>query len=1072
MPANTIITVRKGSSSAWVSANPVLASGELGFDTTNNILKIGNGTSDWNSLSNHRHSSADITNFNSSVSGLLPVKDIVASSGINIFSVSGIYTISSPGVVASSGGNSGYLSKFTASNTIDDSIIYQSSDNIGIGTTTPSGKLHVVGTGIFDSGIFIPNNVSIRTSTASGSQFNILRLDTADNVRLERPSASSDMYIAASTAFILKGNDRVGMGHVSPLNRLAVNGATTIGSSNNVAAPTNGLLVEGSVGIGTTTPSGKLHIGSGDLHFDASYGLRWAGGSRLYEERVGVAGGSAERMLYLPNGDRFEVLSENGVEILMGIHGANSLLANSNRFRRAIGIGNNYGSSGTLPFNGLAVQGNVGIGTQSPIAPLHVIGSGVYSTSDSSSIITIDPSGRSIDCNPSAFSDISLKANNQFIFRGLDGWTGTWADSGITTYFQIGRNAGNTIFTSLQGAPFTRLAYSANKILFTNTGSSLSIPSGYFTINTTINGGSVGTSGLVIDTTHSSSAANGQSHGALVVTPLFNSVGSNLNNIYGAYISPRHSGVYTTTNSYGLYVNAATNITGTITNNYAAVFSGGNVGVGTATPQTLIHGVGSSTGVGSLFRLQNTSSSNNTYFETRIGTSGNFDDYIFFNRNGTNFFGATNNSELFFPNTTRLASNKPIVADPNSNAVLNLYNASAQTDLGYVSGNALRFLRSYVEVARFDGSGNFGIGTTAPAQKLDVRGNIYASGNISGLSGIFSNITFQNILPVNNLPVGSSSGLGVIKGGSGIIIENDGTLKFQLVTLTASDWSIANPILASGQPGFDITNGILKVGNGSGTWTSLNSINSNYLANRGIINTSGLITNLSIPGGYAVGAIDIFINGVKIINGVDYTANNGYAISFSNPIPSGNTIEYISLSALNGAGIVTDQYSSKISRDIIVATGTINSININDGYNIGGLDIYKNGLKLTKNIDYVANDGTTVSFNNPQPSGSIIEYVSFIPGKARRSINTVSVSVSAGNEPQTDYIYVATQSITVTMPSASGNNNRYTVKSLTTQPVSVAPYGSQTIDNQNLITIIDQYTSIDLVSNGQNWIII
>ena len=31
-------------------ANPVLAEGEPGFDTTNNILKIGDGTTNWNSL--------------------------------------------------------------------------------------------------------------------------------------------------------------------------------------------------------------------------------------------------------------------------------------------------------------------------------------------------------------------------------------------------------------------------------------------------------------------------------------------------------------------------------------------------------------------------------------------------------------------------------------------------------------------------------------------------------------------------------------------------------------------------------------------------------------------------------------------------------------------------------------------------------------------------------------------------------------------------------------------------------------------------------------------------------------
>lgn len=54
------------------------------------------------SLAGHPHLSSDITDFNSSVSGLLPVKDIVAGSGISIGSVSGTYTVTAFGVAASS----------------------------------------------------------------------------------------------------------------------------------------------------------------------------------------------------------------------------------------------------------------------------------------------------------------------------------------------------------------------------------------------------------------------------------------------------------------------------------------------------------------------------------------------------------------------------------------------------------------------------------------------------------------------------------------------------------------------------------------------------------------------------------------------------------------------------------------------------------------------------------------------------------------------------------------------------------------------------------------------------------
>lgn len=48
----------------------------------------------------HTHVSSDITNFNSSVSGLIPVKDIVAGTGIGVSSTSGIYTINSSNTIA------------------------------------------------------------------------------------------------------------------------------------------------------------------------------------------------------------------------------------------------------------------------------------------------------------------------------------------------------------------------------------------------------------------------------------------------------------------------------------------------------------------------------------------------------------------------------------------------------------------------------------------------------------------------------------------------------------------------------------------------------------------------------------------------------------------------------------------------------------------------------------------------------------------------------------------------------------------------------------------------------------
>tara|TARA_R100001510_G_C7593406_1_gene162377 strand:+ start:37 stop:567 length:531 start_codon:yes stop_codon:yes gene_type:complete len=44
------IQIRRGTASDWTSANPTLASGEIGYETDTAFLKIGDGSTNWNSL--------------------------------------------------------------------------------------------------------------------------------------------------------------------------------------------------------------------------------------------------------------------------------------------------------------------------------------------------------------------------------------------------------------------------------------------------------------------------------------------------------------------------------------------------------------------------------------------------------------------------------------------------------------------------------------------------------------------------------------------------------------------------------------------------------------------------------------------------------------------------------------------------------------------------------------------------------------------------------------------------------------------------------------------------------------
>lgn len=50
MPVQTRIQLRRDTITNWNSTNPILAAGEIGYDSTNNQLKIGNGSTAWADL--------------------------------------------------------------------------------------------------------------------------------------------------------------------------------------------------------------------------------------------------------------------------------------------------------------------------------------------------------------------------------------------------------------------------------------------------------------------------------------------------------------------------------------------------------------------------------------------------------------------------------------------------------------------------------------------------------------------------------------------------------------------------------------------------------------------------------------------------------------------------------------------------------------------------------------------------------------------------------------------------------------------------------------------------------------
>jgi len=125
------------------------------------------------------------------------------------------------------------------------------------------------------------------------------------------------------------------------------------------------------------------------------------------------------------------------------------------------------------------------------------------------------------------------------------------------------------------------------------------------------------------------------------------------------------------------------------------------------------------------------------------------------------------------------------------------------------------------------------------------------------------------------------------------------------------------------------------------------------------------------------------------------------------------------------------------------------------------------GIIVLGNTVNASYDGTTINVNGSDeltiPSG-------VIPAK---SINTISTNTSAGSAAKTDYYYFVSGNTTLTLPTAVGNTNIYTIKKTdVSNTVTIATTSSQTIDGSGSKSLSTQYEVTRLISNNSNWMVI
>ena len=112
--------------------------------------------------------------------------------------------------------------------------------------------------------------------------------------------------------------------------------------------------------------------------------------------------------------------------------------------------------------------------------------------------------------------------------------------------------------------------------------------------------------------------------------------------------------------------------------------------------------------------------------------------------------------------------------------------------------------------------------------------------------------------------------------------------------------------------------------------------------------------------------------------------------------------------------------------------------------------------------------GTNVTIDNTDPDNPIIS--ASVPGGSgiTRSVNNIVGNTTAGSVGSTDYDYNCTGALTLTLPTAVGNTNKYSVTRISGL-TTVATTSSQTINGSTTATLTINNMTLTFISDGANW---